>query len=321
MRQPVSNIVSTMIPGLTDRRYQRRSSLMLAILVLLWWGHLVLGPDFPALVGGVITVLAALWVLRRRPAIAACAGIAAATAGVLAVTCVVVMDQQIADAADMVAVLTGFGLVAPVPAVLACTLRPVLVTAPVNALLGSAVLLLGAVPVVVFGDHGQGAALLAGALITAIAVMWIRHRRAAATLLASQPALNGWTDLGRRTLPDGSEVDRLLVGRGQAIACSTATATVTERAYLSAARRAAAAATVIGLPPSSVQPVILSGGETPGLERHLVRDGCSTASVIVISTTMLDAVTRLAPRRWRSRRRAVLTAALLPTSAERTPAR
>ena len=96
-------------------------------------------------------------------------------------------------------------------------------TVPVNALLGSAVLLLGAVPVVVLGDHGEGAAVLIAALTMSVALIWYRHRRAAAALLAALPLVNGWTDLGRRTLPDGSRIDRLLVGDGQAIACSTIT--------------------------------------------------------------------------------------------------
>ena len=167
--------------------------------------------------------------LRRHRDVAACVAIGTVTAAVPAVTCVILIDRQVSGAADVVAVLTGYILVAPVPALVACTLRPALVDRPVNALLGSAVLLLGAVPMVVLGDHGEGAAVLIVALTTSVAVVWYRHRRAAAALLAALPLVNGWTDLGRRTLPDGARIDRLLVGDGQAIACSTITTSTSAR--------------------------------------------------------------------------------------------
>ena len=161
--------------------------------------------------------------LRHHRGVAACVAIGAVTAAVPAVTCVILIDRQTTGAADVVAVLTGYILVAPIPALVAAALRPALVTVPVNAVLGSAVLLLGAVPVVVFGDHGEGAAVLIVALTISVTLIWHRHRRAAAALLAPLPLVNGWTDLGRRTLPDGSRIDRLLIGHGHAITCLTAT--------------------------------------------------------------------------------------------------
>ena len=205
-------------------------------------------------------------------------------------------------------------------------LRPALVDAKVNALLGSAVLLLTAVPCAVFGEHGAGAAVLIVALTSSVALIWYRHRRAAAALLAALPVVNGWTDLGPRALPDGSRIARLLVGNGHAIACSTTSSTAPpptapEQDCLAAARTAAAAAASIGLPGSRVQPVIVTDRETPGMERHLVNDGQVAASVIVTGRRHLGDVTLLAPRRPRSHRRAVLTAALLPTPTMRTAPR
>jgi len=200
-----------------------------------------------------------------------------------------------------------------VPALVACALRPVLVTAPVNAVLGSGVLLLGAVLGVVFGDHGEGAAVLIAALTLSVALIRYRHHRAATALLAALPAVNGWTDLGGRTLPDGSRIDRLLIGNGQAITCTATTAsTVSEKRSLAAARTAAAAAAALGLSGARVQPVILTEHENPGMHRHLVNDGDLAASVIVTGRRHLEDVTRLAPRRRRHQRRTVLTAALLP---------
>ena len=115
---------------------------------------------------------------------------------------------------------------------------------------------------VVLGDHGEGAAVLVGALTASVAVVWGRHRRAAAALLAALPAVNGWTDMGRRTLPDRSRVDQLLVGDGQVIVCSRiTTSTPLKEDSLTAARRAAATAAAIGLPGRRVQPVILTDQE------------------------------------------------------------
>ena len=131
--------------------------------------------------------------------------------------------------------------------------------------------------------------------------------------------MNGWTDLGRRTLPDGSRIDRLLIGKGHAITCSATASAVSEEAAIAAVRTAATAARTLGLSGSRVQPVILTEQETPGMQRHLVNDGEVAASVIVTAQRHIEDVTRLAPRRRRHQRRAVLTAALLPVPTERTP--
>ena len=77
--------------------------------------------------------------------------IALVTAAVPAVTCVILISQQVIGAGDVGAVLTGYVLAAPVPALVACALRPALINAGLNAMLGSTVLLLAAVPCVVLG--------------------------------------------------------------------------------------------------------------------------------------------------------------------------
>ena len=63
--------------------------------------------------------------------------------------------------------------------------------------------------------------------------------------------------------------------------------------------------------------MVVTDRETAGLARHLVNDGKVAASVIVTGRYHLEDVTRLAPRRYRTRRRAVLTASLLPIPAMR----
>ena len=195
--------------------------MLVGAVVLLWWAYLTVGANLPWLLAAVAGSLIGVWMLRHHPGVAACVAIGTVTAAVPAVTCVILIDRQTTGAADVVAVLTGYILVAPIPALVAAALRPALVTVPVNAVLGSAVLLLGAVPVVVLGDHGEGAAVLIVALTISVTLIWHRHRRAATALLAALPLVNGWTDLGRRTLPDGSRIDRLLVGHGHAITCLT----------------------------------------------------------------------------------------------------
>jgi len=296
---------------LSNRR--NRPTLAVGAVLMVVWCWFVLGSDFPLLLAVLAAAAAGIWVLRRQRGVAVCLAIGAVTAAVPAVTCVILVDRQVSGAADVVGVLTGYILVGPVPALVACALRPVLVTAPVNALLGSGVLLLGAAPGVVFGDHGEGAAVLIAALTLSVALIRYRHRRAATALLAALPAVNGWTDLGGRTLPDGSRIDRLLIGNGQAITCLATTAsTVSEKRSLAAARTASAAAAALGLSGARVQPVILTEHETPGMHRHLVNDGDLAASVIVTDRSRIEDVTRLAPRRRRHQRRTVLTAALLP---------
>jgi hypothetical protein len=61
-----------------------------------------------------------------------------------------------------------------------------------------------------------------------------------------------------------------------------------------------------------VQPVALTDQENPGIDRHLVNDGDVAASVILTGQSHIGDVIRLAPRRRRGDRHAVLTAALLP---------
>jgi hypothetical protein len=304
------------------RSKRDRPTLIVGAVLMIVWCWFVLGPNFPLLLAVFATAAGGIWVLRRQRDVAACVAIGTVTAAVPAVTCVMIIGREVSGAADVVAVLTGYILVAPVPALVACTLRPALVHRPINTLVGSAVLLLGAVPMVVLGDHGEGAAVLIVALTTSVAVVWYRHRRAAAALLAALPLVNGWTDLGSRTLPDGSRIDRLLVGDGQAISCSTiTTSTCLEADFVAAARRAAAAAAALGMAGGRVQPVILIEQENPGIGRHLVNDGKVAASVILTGQSHLGDVIRLAPRRRMGDRRAVLTAALLPVPTARAVTR
>jgi hypothetical protein len=309
-------------PITVGRRRRSRPAVLVGGVVLMWWAYLVLGSNLPWLLAAIGASLVVVWALREHPGVAACVAVAGCTAAAPAATCVILIDRQVTGASDMVAVLTGYILVAPVPALVACALRPVLVTVPVNALLGSGVLLLGAVPGVALGDHGEGAAVLIAALTLSVALIRHRHRRAATALLAALPLVNGWTDLGRRTLPDGSRIDQLLVGQGQAIACLTSsTAHGVEKCALAAARAASATAAALGLSDARVQPVILSDREKSGIERYLVNDGDVAASVIVTAPRHIEAVTRLAPLRRGHRRRAVLTAALLHIPAARTTSR
>ena len=148
----------------------------------------------------------------------------------------------------------------------------------------------------------------------------VSNHRAAAALLTPLPQVNGWTDLGRRYLPNGTPIEQLLIGNGHVIACSTAAPSTRapEQDALRAAHTAAAAAAVLGLAGGRVQPVLLTERETPALQTHLVNDGKVAGPVIVASRRHLEDVTRLAPPSRRRLRSAVLTGALLPTTARTT---
>ena len=318
----MTNVLHRVFSASPARRRRQRPTIAVAAAVLLWWGYLVLGPDLPWLLAAIGMSVIAVWVMRWHRDVALCAVIAAVTTAAPAVTCMILIDHQVSGASDIIAVLTGYILVAPVPALVACTLRPTLVARPVSTLLGSGVLLLAASTAVLLGgDHGEGAPILIAALTTAVALIWARHRRAAATLLAALPQLNGWTDLGRRTLPDGTQIDQLLIGNGHAIACSTSTTTAIHKASTTAVHRAAATAAALGLAGSRVQPVVLTEQQKTATERHLVNDGQVAASVIVTTADHLDHVIRMAPHRTEGHRRAVLTAAVLPAPLQTTEAR
>lgn len=296
----------------------RAPAAVVAALLLLCWCGLVLGPDLPVLLLVVTVAMVAVWMVRYRRAAAACVGIAAGAAAVFAVTCVVVVDRQGGGATEVVAVLIGYLVVAPIPALVACLQRPVsLVSAPVSTLVGSGILLAGAAPTVLAGGgYGLDSVVLVTGLVTAVAMIVLRHRRAAAKLTDPLPTLHGWTDLGGRRTPDGTRVDRFLLGAGYAIVGTRLVddRPVTDRVALAAVRRAAAAAQAVGLAPHRVQPVILTttaGKDT--VRRHPVNDGDVAAAVLVVRPHQLCRVIAQAPARRPGHRRAVLAAALLPT--------
>ena len=106
-------------------------------VLLMWWAYLVLGANLPWLLIAAGTGVTAIWLLRNRRDLAACIAVGALTATIPAVTCVVLVDRQVTGASDVVAVLTGYILVAPIPALAAATPRAALLPPLGNALLGS----------------------------------------------------------------------------------------------------------------------------------------------------------------------------------------
>jgi hypothetical protein len=290
----------------------------MATLLMLWWCGLVLGPDLPVLLSAAAAALVGWWMVRHRTAAAACAAIAGLTAAGLGIAGVVVVDRQVSGAPDAVAVLIGYLLATPIPALTACVLRPAsLVSAPRSALLGSGILLLAVAPAVLAGAYGLANLVLVTAVTTAVGVIYLRHRRAGARLTQTLPTLHGWTDLRGRRTPDGTRIDRLLLAAGHAIVCTRlGDRPVTDRVALDAVHRAAAAAQAVGLAAHRVQPVILTtaaGKDT--VRRHLVNDGDVAASAIVDRPDRLGQVVAQAPPRRPGHRRAVLAAALRPGSA------
>ena len=312
-------IVDRFTAGSPGRRRRRRPAVLVAAVLLLVWGWVVLGSDLPLWQAVLAVAAAAGCVLRRRRDLAGGLAVAVGAAAAPTMACLIVMSRQAPGAADVVAVLTGYILVSPIPTLLAFSQRPPVISRPINALIGSVILHLGAVPTALFGDHGSGAPLLAGFLVASSATVWARQRRATAALLAGLSTDDGWTDLGRRTLPDGGSVHRLLLGRGSAIAVASSDATVCPATLVRALNRAVAVADTLGMPVSRVQPVVLTTAVQGGLERRLVNTGAAAASVIVTGASGLPGITRTAPRHWATSRRVLVTAAALPTRSEGRP--
>lgn len=303
--------------GLSRLARGRTPAVAAAAGLLLWWCWVAVGPNLPALLLVVIVVLVAVWMARYRRTDVVCASIAAVTVTVFTVAGVLVVDRQ-SGATDVAAVLIGYAVVAPIPALLACLQRPaLLVSAPVSTLIGSGILVAGAAPTVLAGrGYGLDSAVLVTVLATAVAVIVLRHRRAAAALTDPLPTLHGWADLGGRRTPEGARIDRLLLGAGHAIVGTRLIGDrpVTDQAALATVRHAVAVAQAIGLAPHRVKPVILTTTtEKDTVRKHLVNDGDVAASVLVIQPDQLCRVIAQAPARRPGHRRAVLAAAMLPT--------
>src|ERR1700712_4588863 len=88
------------------RRRRGRPAVVVGAVVLLWWTYLVLGDNLPWLLIAITGSAIAVWILRDHRQIAACIAIAAATAAVPAITCVILIDRQVTGASDATAVLT-----------------------------------------------------------------------------------------------------------------------------------------------------------------------------------------------------------------------
>ena len=104
-------------------RRRRRPAVLAAAVVLLWWLYLAVGANLPWLLFGLAAASAAVWVTRGHPQVAVCALIALVTAAAPAVACVILADRQVIGA-EVAAVLTGYVLVAPVPALVPACYAP-----------------------------------------------------------------------------------------------------------------------------------------------------------------------------------------------------
>ena len=287
-------------------------------VIVLIWLIVHLGRQTPVLLGMVAAAAGAVWLCRRRRDIVTSAVIAATTTALPGVAVIVAATHGSVSVLGAASVLTGHVLAGPLPTIAAWILRPAVLSRPVNAALGSAILLLAAVPVIVFGDHGFGPAVLIAGVAGGIGTVVIRHRRAAYQLLQDLEAIPtaGWTDLGCRALPDGLPV-HLMVGRGYVL-CAVLTSAKTIGSGLPnrSVTAALSAARALGVPASRVKPVVLSAGVAVvdvDVRQGSIRQGHAQVTVVPSAAHMAD-LAAAAPRSRLPHRRVLVAAAALKST-------
>ncbi len=279
--------------------------------ILLSWLWAALHSELWVLLAFLSVLAGAGWALRRRRDIVV--SVLAATVTAVLPTFLVIHEftNQAAAAGTVAAVLTGHTIAAPVPTILAWTLRPILISRAVNSLIGSGILLLATG--LTFAAAGRwGAAPLTAALVLSCAVVVHRHRRAWDRRIADLPVTDGWTDLGHRAVPSGTP--QLFVGRGRAITALTVPdEQIPHRVLRRAMQHAIDTAVAIGVPPYRVQPIVIATHEGAPLGAHAVSSSHGRCTVLVTTTGQIPDIQRSAPgRRFRPYRRALYAAAALP---------
>ncbi len=281
--------------------------------ILLSWLWVALQSELWFLLAFSAVLAATGWALRFRRDILLSVLAALVAAAVPVLIVIHAIGGHLANADAVAAVLTGHIIAAPVPTMIAWTLRPTLISRAVNSVIGSGILLLAVAPVAAFGDHGFGSAVLILALVTACFVVVRRHRRAWQQLTTTLPITAGWTDLGTRSIPSGSP--NLFVGRGRAMTALTTTAEVIpQRVLHRAVHQSIDAAAAVGIPARHVQPVVIALHEDAQLGSHQVSTSRGRSTVLVASPDQIPAIQHMAPcRRFGAHRRALYAAAMLPS--------
>ena len=316
--QPSRATLSRCGAALTGLQWRWATRCIAAIILLSWlWAAL---HDQLWFALAFLSILVAVgWVVRFRRDILASIVTVLLTAAILALLVIRAVNSQAPGADAVAAVLTGHIIAAPVPTLVAWTLRPTLISRSVNSVIGSTILVLAAAPVVVWSDHGYGTAILIAALVTSCSVVVCRHRRAWARRTVDLPVTaDGWTDLGRRIVPSGTT--RLFVGHGHALTALTVSVEpITPRLLHRAMQHSVDAAAAIGLPACRVQPVVITLHEHAELGARAVSTSRGAATVLIASPGQIPSIQSLAPcRRWGAHRRALYAAAALPSVEEGT---
>lgn len=302
-------------------RWGRRPAVLLAAALMLMWAWAILGPNLPFLLILLLVASAAIWTMRHRRDIAYSLGIAAVTAAAPAAAVIAFAASEAGSAPAAAAALTGFIMTAPLPTVTAWILRPPILSRPRNALVGSLVLLLGAVVALAVDGRGVDGPVLVASLGASTGLIWVRNRRAVLRRLKDLPRTgDGWTYLGRRVLPNGDEIYQAVIRRGYAVAATLTTASsVSSGALTRSVNRALGLAGALGLPTSHVHPVLVAPRITTGYGAHQVSAPGGRATVLVAAPTDVLTIARLAPNSRRRYRRCLYTAAALSLP-ERRPA-
>lgn len=297
------------------RRWYRSPVVIGTGVLMLIWCWITIGVQTLVLLGLLAVLAGTVYLVRRRRDILACIVIAVVATAAPGVAIILIASSTGSPPAAA-GVLTGHILAGPLPTLVACMLRPVLPSRPLNAAAGSAILPLGAIPSIIGAP--LGAVMLIASLTAGCGLIWGRHHRALTASLQDVPELpSGWVDLGHRKLPSGRVVAHLMVGRGHAIcALSTTASTISPGALNRAVDAAVETARSIGLAPSRVQPVLLAPAVSTSSPRtrSAASHNASAQVPVVDNLAQLYAMTISAPATRLRRRGAVFRAAALPAN-------
>lgn len=257
-------------PSVTrSRRGSSTSSVIIAAALLLMWGGFALGWYFAVVVSMLGAAAATVVLARRRPDITV--SVVTAVLATAAPATLIAVGVNSGRPLSDVMPLAMFAFSGPAPTLWAWTFPPV-ISRPVNAIIGSLILLAGMT--VQWFAGAAAAGVLYAALLTSFAVIFLRYHRALRRIEDFPVTDDGWTDIGRRILNAGP-VQQLLVGHGRAVAVfhRDQPGDLDADQLQALVGSAVPLARWLRLPLSRVQPVVLGGRPGSDWTRELVNDG------------------------------------------------
>lgn len=307
---PEPAVVTTRLRRVAAWGRHHSTGILAALFLLAWWS-LTLRQELPILLALTVTLAAIWWMLRHRRDIAGAVVIAAATTAAPVCAAFALLDHD-PNALEPATVLFAYTAIGNTPTLTAWMLVPPPASRTRTALVGSTVLLVAAAASAWLGGPAAAALLPVSATVVC-AGTWRYHQRRH-TIPNATDLGGGWVDLGPRRLPTGSTIDHLALGHGYGIAaCSGDRKRPRNAQLVETVVRAAAAADVIGLPVSRMQPVLLTNDLDVSPTRQLVNTGDVAAAVTIAHPRHLTLIATTAPRRLARTKRNLRRAAAMPS--------